>query len=76
MGLGIFRRQPDCGCALIIVGVMTGLGVYIVRYTQQTYLHDLEGHLFDEAGLIADTVRPSFIAGPDPQIFDPLAKHW
>jgi two-component system phosphate regulon sensor histidine kinase PhoR len=61
---------------LLIVGVMSGLGVYIASFTQQTYLDDLEGYLFDEASLIADTVQPSFINGADPQIIDPLAKHW
>ena len=61
---------------ILITGVMTGLGIYIASFTQQTYMDELETRLFDEASLLADTVRPRMGVGADPEVIDALAKHW
>jgi two-component system phosphate regulon sensor histidine kinase PhoR len=61
---------------ILILGVMTGLGIYIASFAQQTYIDELENRLFEEASLAADTVRPLLTEKPDPQVIDPLAKHW
>ena len=61
---------------ILITGVMAGLGIYIASFTQQTYMDELETRLFDEASLLADTVRPLLGVGADPEMIDALAKHW
>ncbi len=61
---------------VLILGVMTGLGIYIASYVQQTYINELENRLLEEASLAGDSVRPLLSEIPDPQVIDPLAKHW
>jgi len=71
-----FRWRIGIPFILLILAAMLAIGIYVSSYLKNSYLANLETHLYDEANLIGDTFKPQLENGSNYQSFDAQAKHW
>ena len=63
--------------AVLILGAMLGLSLYVSNFIHQTYLDDLKTQLFTDAKMVGEIIHPLLVENkPNPDDIDLAAKKW